>query len=163
MNKSTKILILIILVILPAIFPFGGRDYYLFPYIPSFVNTDTDPGYVAWALLFAFLWVTIIWFVYGYLFGRWFGKSKKGFIICNAPVIINAVSEIIYYNVLGLKSADHPTVAYWIGSHIDKMNPLGHIFGSESIILSITISVLYYIFLFWLGYKTSLSASNRKS
>ena len=160
-NQSTKIVILTILAVLPALFPFGGRDYYLFSYIPSFIDT-TDGTLVPWVLLFALVWITVIWFVYGYLFGSWFGKSKKGFIICNVPIIINAGSEIVYYSVLGLKSADHPTVAYWIGSHIDKMNPLGQLFGSDSIILSIAISVLYYFFLFWLGYKTGLSAKNKE-
>ena len=69
-----------------------------------------------------------------------------------SPVIVNAISEIIYYNVLSFSSADHPEIAYWIGSHIDKINPLQHIFGVGSIILTVMISVLYYFFLFWLGY-----------
>ena len=150
-NKSLKIVILIILSLLPAIFPFGGRDDYIFSHIPSFIDTR-DMTFVPWVLLFAFIWVTMIWYLYGYLAACWLGRSKKLFFICNTPVIVNAISEIIYYNVLSFSSADHPEIAYWIGSHIDKINPLQHIFGVGSIILTVMISVLYYFFLFWLGY-----------
>ncbi len=155
-HKWGKSLIMIILAALPAMFPFGGRDYYLFPYIPPFIDTNSDPGYVAWAILIAFTWITCVWCVYGYLFGLWFGKSKVGFLICNLPVLVNAISEIVYYGCLGYSSADHPTVAYWIGSHIDKMNPLIHIFAIGPVIVTIAISVLYYFTLFGLTYRAGL-------
>ncbi len=151
-RKSTKISILIILAVLPMLFPLGGRECYIFPYIPSFIDTR-DGTFVPWMLLFAFIWITFIWCVYGYLASHWFGRSKRWFLIYNTPVIVNAVSEIVYYNVLGLSSADHPTIAYWIGSHIDKINPLQHVFGVGSVILTITVSVSYYFFFFWVAYN----------
>lgn len=151
-HEWDKSLIMIILAALPAAFPFGGRDDYLFPYIPSFIDT-ADGTFVPWVLLLALIWITVIWFIYGLLFSNWFGKRKKWFIVCNAPIIMNAVLEILYYDVLGLKSEDYPTTAYWIGSHIDKINPLGHLFGAGPVMISIAFSVLYYFFIFHIGYK----------
>ena len=149
-SKSSKIAILIILAVLPAMFPFGGRDDYIFC-LPSFIDT-TDGTFMPWVLLLAFVWITVIWCLYGFLAARWFGRSKRLCLICNASVIVNAVSEIVYYYVSGLSSDDHPIIAYWIGSHIDKVNPLQHIFGVGPFILTVTISVLYYFFLFWAAY-----------
>ena len=154
-RKSIKIALLILLAVLPALFPFGGRDDYLFPYMPSFVDT-TDGTFLPWELMFAFIWITFTWCAYGYLFARWFGKSRKWVIICNSPVVVNAILEIVYYKVMGFTSADHPNVAYWIGSHIDKINPLGHLFGIGPVIVSIAISALYYFILFGLTYRAGL-------
>ena len=154
-SKSTKIAILIILAALPALFPFGGRDDYIVSHIPSFIDTR-DGTFMTWILLFALIWITIIWCLYGYLAARWFGKSIIIFLICNAPVIVNAVSEIVYYIVLGFSSTDYPNIAYWIGSHIDKVNPLQHIFGVGPVIMTVTISVLYFFFLFWAAYHKGL-------
>lgn len=154
-NKPARIAILIILAFLPAIFPFGGRDGYIFSHIPAFIDTR-DGTFVPWVLLFAFIWITLIWSLYGYLAARWLGKSEKWFFICNTPVIFNAIAEIVYYNLLGFSSADHPGIAGWTGSHIDKFNPLQHIFGVGSVALTVTISVLYYFFLFWAAYNKGL-------
>ena len=154
-SKSAKISMLIILSVLPAIFPFGGRDGYIFSHIPSFIDTR-DMTFAPWVLIFAFIWVTFIWYLYGYLAARWLSRSKKWFFVCNTPILLNVIAEIFYYNFLGLSTADHQEIAFWIGSHIDKVNPLQHIFGMGSVALTVTISVLYYFFLFWIAYNIGL-------
>ena len=78
-SKSTKIGMLIILAVLPAIFPFGGRDDYIFDYIPSFVD-KTDGTFAPWVLIFAFIWVTLIWCLYGYFAASWLSRSKNVFL-----------------------------------------------------------------------------------
>ena len=158
-SKLNKICILMILAVLPAIFPVGGRDYFIFSHIPSFVDT-ADGTFAPWALIFAFIWVTLIWYLYGYFAARWLSRSKKMFFVCNTPIIVNAISEIIYYNVLCFTSEDHPEIAYWIGSHIDKVNPFQHLFGAGPVAFTVTISVLYYFFLFWLAYNIGLQKKN---
>ena len=146
-----RILALVVLGILPLLFPFGGRETYLTMYLPSFMDI-ADGTYLPWLLMFCYIAFPLYWAFYGYLFCRWQVGFKASMIWGNLPIFLNAVGEILYYVMLGYRGEQFPVLAFLLGSHIDKVN-VSHIGLPLPVFLSIGVSVAVFLLFFYLGYS----------
>lgn len=146
-----RILALVVLGILPLLFPFGGRETYLTMYLPSFVDT-ADGTYLPWLLMFCYIAFPLYWSFYGYLFRRWGIGFKASMILGNIPIFFNIVGEILYYVIGGYGGEQFPGLAFLLGSHLDKVN-ISHIGIPLPVFLSICLSAAVYLFFFYLGYS----------
>lgn len=154
MDKSislSRVLWLIVLGILPLLFPFGGRETYLIMFLPSFIEI-ADGTYLPWLLMFCYIAFPLYWAFYGYLFCRWQVGFKASMILGNLPIFLNAVGEILYYVMLGYRGEQFPVLAFLLGSHIDKVN-ISHIGLPLPVFLSICVSVVVFLLFFYLGYS----------
>ena len=145
-NQTVKNLILILLVLLPAFFPFAHREHYLIPY-----EVMDETALIVLLLAVYFLIILPYWYTVGYVFSRWVNHFPKSFFLGNLPVFLNVIGEIPYYCVFHMKQGSYPLIEYLIGSHIDKFNIMDFLGGSTEII-SILASSVCFLLAFSLGY-----------
>lgn len=120
-------------------------------YLPKIIQT-TDGTYLPWLLLICFIVFPTYWAFYGFLFSHWKIDFKSAMLWGNIPIYFDTGGEILYYIVFGHDGSQYPLLAFILGSHIDKIN-LYHLFGFDSIFLSIIISMGGFLLFFCLGYS----------
>lgn len=148
-------ILLVILVLLPLAFPYGSREFYL---IPGYGDAALMTERIVLATIVYHLVILPYWLVVGILFGSRVGSFKKAFLLGNLPIFCNALGELIYFGILGVKQRTCPVWEYLIGSHIDKFNVFaffGHPEGTFWLFFSILLSTVCFLLVFCWGYEIS--------
>ena len=140
MKTKPRDLILTLLVLLPALFPYASRCQEV-PLSPLFFGAPV--------FLF-FIGMLFYWCLVGHLFARWVGSFGRSFFLGNLPVFLNVCGEWVYYVMLRKNAGEMPVVACLIGSHgshIDKICVVGHSPGR------ILVDAGVFLVLFIVGYE----------
>lgn len=148
-NRNIRILVLFLLILLPAFFPFAHREGYLMPWHTGSAAGNTE--LIVLLLAVYYLLSLPYWFFVGYAFAHEIKDFRKSFLIGNIPIFVNTIGEIIYFDLLDFRQNTHPLIEYLIGSHIDKFNVMELLEGS-SVTISIFMSCVCFLLAFSLGY-----------